>query len=400
MAPEYCEDSKFAAGTDSANTELDLETIITWFAGDESCISHALPTSLSAEQRQLSKQIAKRFPNLHCESYGFGSERRLHLFKKRAHGVKTRIKNTFIDAWVEAVETKSTSTPLARSLPADLRNVLEAVVVPMKPERSPPSLENHCPQMDGGQDVPICSTPSPCLSPNNLRSLEAPRLLQHSSQSESKDEPPLIDADAYGFAPTAPPPMSPGNVMTLAAGTAVEIDGLLRRPDFNGAAGIVISWDPIMRRYNILLESSGDGAVPRQVKAKRENLRLRTPPPPASSAAAHIDLNTCIPVEGGDFVKPSDEILPNTPLPDPSEWIAWQLYDPSLQSEFTPNASPLSDMSNPAFMWEEQFCDASARSPFHGGDISDNSSWAVHNICEQHLTEWHPDADVHSQASR
>ena len=39
------------------------------------------------------------------------------------------------------------------------------------------------------------------------------------------------------ISPLLPPPASPSNVVNLAEGTAVEIDGLLQRPDFNGKSG-------------------------------------------------------------------------------------------------------------------------------------------------------------------
>jgi hypothetical protein len=108
------------------------------------------------------------------------------------------------------------------------------------------------------------------------------------------------------ISPLLPPPASPSNVVNLAEGTAVEIDGLLQRPDFNGKSGVVQSWDPMLRRYNVLLDGSPDGSVgPRNVKIKRGNLRLRAPPPPSSAPgilATTIDLEACLPLvmEQGD----------------------------------------------------------------------------------------------------
>merc|ERR1719409_2135145 len=81
-----------------------------------------------------------------------------------------------------------------------------------------------------------------------------------------------------------PPPVSPCNVIMLAHGTEVEIDGLQQRPDFNGLSGIVQSWDPWLRRYDVLLDRPPGGNGPRHVKTKREHLRLKPPPPPAVTA--------------------------------------------------------------------------------------------------------------------
>merc|ERR1712216_572551 len=70
---------------------------------------------------------------------------------------------------------------------------------------------------------------------------------------------PSVDASTR-ITPT-PPPISPSNVQLamLAQGTEVEIDGPLQCPDFNGRSGTVQSWDPILRRYNVLLDSRSSG---------------------------------------------------------------------------------------------------------------------------------------------
>jgi len=95
-----------------------------------------------------------------------------------------------------------------------------------------------------------------------------------------------------------PPPVSPSCVAPLEIGTEVEIDGLKKQPLFNGLAGIVQSWDPLMRRYEVLLHAMPDGSGKRLVKLKRENFRPRPPPPPESAAAVTgktISLDSCIP---------------------------------------------------------------------------------------------------------
>lgn len=61
-----------------------------------------LPGGLTAEQRKQAKRLADQHPELKCESYGFGEERRLHIFNTAAKEEKpaVRIKNTFIDDFV------------------------------------------------------------------------------------------------------------------------------------------------------------------------------------------------------------------------------------------------------------------------------------------------------------
>lgn len=132
-----------------------------------------------------------------------------------------------------------------------------------------------------------------------------------------------------------PPPVSPNNVVMLAQGTEVEIDGLLRRPDFNGRTGIVQSWDPMLRRYDVLLDMGV------KVKTKRENLRLRPPPPPPSAAAfpaTTIDLSSCLPMSSEDGLQQgSGELvgldvtsLSPTMAPDSAGWYPWQYCDQAM----------------------------------------------------------------------
>jgi len=121
---------------------LDLEATIAEFVRDEMRTSLELPRSLTAEQRKVARRLADQHPELKCESYGFGTERQLHLFKKdvgRANasagigvigqerppnggGAQTavRVKNTFIDDWVggEGEGDNAAEPFLCRSMPA------------------------------------------------------------------------------------------------------------------------------------------------------------------------------------------------------------------------------------------------------------------------------------------
>merc|ERR1719456_305109 len=157
MAPEHPLPPTVNPTVDTVDGKLDLEAIITRFAGDDSRVSHALPASLSPEQRQLAKKLVGRHPQLECESYGFGPERQLHLFKKRTgcNGVRMRVKNTFIDAWLEHGEAKLGYSPVFRSLPSDWRSVVVAALVAPVTDTS-----EHV--QETGQ---ICTTPSSCTSP-------------------------------------------------------------------------------------------------------------------------------------------------------------------------------------------------------------------------------------------
>jgi len=376
-SPEDIPMSPTAAATaDVADGQLDLEAVVARFAGDDSRVSYALPASLSPEQRQLTKKLVGRHPQLECESYGFGPERQLHLFKKRrgCNGVRTRVKNTFIDAWLECGDGKAEGCPVFRSLPSDWRSmVVAALVAPVSdncenmldvthvcytpsPCTSPKA--NNLPNLlTPGQlhdrleavaankigtlqdDVLVCCTPSPCNSPTSP--VRPPAESHDPSGTEfmrSQNEAPLSDRSGENVpltGPLLPPPVSPCNVATLAPGTEVEIDGLLRQPHFNGLSGIVQSWDPMLRRYDVLLDNPQ-----RHVKLKRENLRFRTAPPPPSAApfaSTTLDLSRCLPdgfkASDGNVAAVNDAMSP-TMSPDSQGWFPWQYCDPAM----SPNA--------------------------------------------------------------
>lgn len=473
MAPENFDDVA-ATSADAVNAEFDLESVIAWFAGDDSCVSHALPTSLSPEQRQLAKKLVGCHPHLECESYGFGPERQLHLFRKRCKGVRMRVKNTFIDAWLDGGD--GTLAPVSRSLPSSWRSmVVAALVAPVSndccevieditqivstpspcsspkaqrfpnvpwfkgkcdskckadddaaqlcsttsphkfTENAPSHIEVSC--EDGGDTAHhmMCSTPSPCTSPTLLHFPNAPTCVKVHDPSGTElmasakcallsNEKGGAHAMGGGLRsiPLPPPPASPINVAMLSKGTEVEIDGLVARPDFNGLAGIIQSWDPVLRRYDVLLDPVGGGG-PRHVKLKRENLRLNSlvPPPPGSAAilSTTIDLSSCLPKEdripfqhaGGADVLDATPLNANMPCDSP-DWYSWQFCDPSMSPHSDPSMSPTSwhdaaKIDNDANMLSnmDQFGGAGAGWEY----TMEGATWMQQPLCEAGFcTEW------------
>jgi len=65
----------------AAVAAFDLEAAVLAFAVDAACASLELPPALCAKQRKRAKDLAGQHHGLRCESFGFGPERRLHLFK-------------------------------------------------------------------------------------------------------------------------------------------------------------------------------------------------------------------------------------------------------------------------------------------------------------------------------
>jgi len=61
---------------------FDLAAAIAAFAGDASRQSLELPLGLSAAERKRAKALVDGHTGLKCESFGFGAERRMHVFKE------------------------------------------------------------------------------------------------------------------------------------------------------------------------------------------------------------------------------------------------------------------------------------------------------------------------------
>lgn len=90
--------------------EYDAEVAIAEFLADAKQTTLELP-HMTTGQRKHTKKVIEGYTELTCESYGFGQERKLHLFKKSSDVDKpdgfqvpvtsaVKVKNTFIDDWL------------------------------------------------------------------------------------------------------------------------------------------------------------------------------------------------------------------------------------------------------------------------------------------------------------
>jgi len=74
------------AKDDAAPAKLDLDALVASFMHDSASNSLELPLGLHAEQRRRLKAMVEQHAGLRCESFGFGAERRMHIFKECATG--------------------------------------------------------------------------------------------------------------------------------------------------------------------------------------------------------------------------------------------------------------------------------------------------------------------------
>jgi len=74
------------AKDDAAPAELDLDALVASFVHERSRTSLELPLGLQPEQRRRVKTMVEQHEGLRCESFGFGVERRMHIFRECATG--------------------------------------------------------------------------------------------------------------------------------------------------------------------------------------------------------------------------------------------------------------------------------------------------------------------------
>jgi len=215
---------------------FDITTAIAEFCADPARTSFELP-HMTTGQRKSAKQLVAQYSDLRCESYGFGADRQLHLFKGVTTEAMTEdktpdfsrfavnIKNTFIDDWAAPAQNDRRAV---QTMPNDMfRQSL---------------WEEACEEAKGatGYDTPTttgCDTACDTASEPEAESMPCP----------------LVETNG------------------LPIGGLVVVEGLAKMPAFNGCSAVVQGWDEETGRYNILI--AGPTGC-QQAKIKDENLRL------------------------------------------------------------------------------------------------------------------------------
>lgn len=267
-----------AQGQSAANSSqtFNVEAFIECFLAAD-CNAVELPSHISPEQRREVKKIASQHEGLCCESFGFGAERRLHLFKQKGDGSSravglsiVTVKNTFIDDWLHKDIDEEESEPVIfRSLPVSLNNRKahdcdERVI--LSPSDASLSLEasSELEEIRGATDMESGLT----TPPEELRFMpgsevaiyglkQAPHFNGMTGTVKSFDPETgrysvlLAVSDSNGKNSAK---IKPGNLWFL-PGAHVSIYGLTQLPGFNGLTGVVKSFDADTCRYNLFLTS-------------------------------------------------------------------------------------------------------------------------------------------------
>lgn len=294
---------------------LGLQDIIAELLHDPGRLSAELPR-MSGELRTKVRKALEDHPELICESYGFGEERVLHVFKKSfgedsqglSFGQRT------IPMMIAPPSEQDKALEGAKNVfhcvmdgpvcKLDLASVLSSLecstIAPSScpSDRSPAStfreMVSTAPRflLPPGLALEVHNTfihfkTSP--SPGDQRAIQSMPssmfrqcLLAESSSMETKEvsdakdlhtEDDVVKSGSYRPA-TAPPneAVVAGEHCAPPAGSQVMIQGLSRFPAFNGLRGTLGPLDEQDGRYNIVLSSPACGR--KTAKVKRKNFRV------------------------------------------------------------------------------------------------------------------------------
>lgn len=237
---------------------FDAAAAIAEFLADADRTSLELP-HMSSGQRKSTKKLLEKYPELRCESYGFGVDRQLHLFKKSAkedYDAGELIKS--FDFTTQVLNVNHTFTDDWAAPELHVRNTFIHFPDTTADERAVQSMPHgmfrqgilaEAAQEDSGYDTP---TTMGCETPTAASEADA-ELTRRS-----------LDGDQTGH-------RGP-----LSLGSLVMVEGLVKVPAFNGRSAVVQGWDEATGRWSILLVSQ-DGC--QQAKIKDENLRVILPCP-------------------------------------------------------------------------------------------------------------------------
>lgn len=234
-----------------------VASVIFEFLADPASASLELP-QMSSAQRKSMKRLIEQHPEIRCESYGFGDERQLHLFKtctaKAGHE-----QGSLTPASLAQMEGRSGSTDCSTAATSETSSEHNPELQQL-PEKAM-QVRNTFIHFEDSEHVDERVTQS--MPRNMFRRC----VLAESSKRRVRQETVL---------PISEEAEAPGKecAQLLQTGALVIVDGLVKLPAFNGNSAIVQGWDAATGRYDILIAFAGVQGGFQQAKIKEENLRL------------------------------------------------------------------------------------------------------------------------------
>lgn len=307
------EASPYLVGMAAAALEMrDSEAMISEFAADNARSTMVLPHMTTGQRKDVKKTL-ERYPELKCESYGFGQDRKLYLFKNSGRSSPRQDMRNANACALTPPERSEGEVELLRSLNANACPLISAA-----PEKttlqcfmdgpvckldlsSIKDAANGAYELgqascaDGSTDVPSsCASPistfrrglpwnvpmppglevqntfihykGPAADQRQVQSMPHCMFRQCLMEEALSSQPQKVQISGVGDDMAAPL-----SGMFLTAGTEVVIEGLSKCPAFNGLRGTLQSLDEESGRYNILLATPSQGH--KSAKVKRENFR-------------------------------------------------------------------------------------------------------------------------------
>jgi len=221
------------------------------FLADPTSTSLTLPP-MTTGQRTSVKKLVQQHPELRCESYGFGVERQLHLFKTcETEAQKEELERSCLK---RSIEVMLEAVSIARSEVLQVRNTFihideDAPCDKRAIQSLPRNMFRHCVLTESSERATVPEAPLPPCEP--------------------QFEPTVCTSDAEALIDQQPLLISPGAL--------VVIEGLLQLLAFNGQSAIVQGFDKAAGRYDILVASAAAHGGCQQAKIKEENLRVVLP---------------------------------------------------------------------------------------------------------------------------
>mmetsp|Transcript_11792 Transcript_11792/g.33593 ORF Transcript_11792/g.33593 Transcript_11792/m.33593 type:complete len:405 (-) Transcript_11792:221-1435(-) len=276
------------AAAPAAEAPEDLGAAIAAFLADATRESWELPP-LGAERRREAKRLAEAHPELRCESFGFGAERRLHLFKR------SELSDTVEAAALVAAMPLPLRLPCPELAGGGDEHVGEcnsnaSTCASFRSGSPEPGKYTPLPEGFLVRNTFICSVGDEeaadtravrsmpagmfgrCLLDEVARSARGASAVVAAASRETSPKP--AEGDDVPQQPEADPQSAFGRQPKFVPGSEVEIFNLTKCPEFNGVRGSVYQLDEATDRYDVLLSEPGQQ---RWAKIRAENLRAAVP---------------------------------------------------------------------------------------------------------------------------
>lgn len=241
------------------------------FLGDSARTSLKLPHMTTGQRRSV-KKLVQQHPELRCESYGFGEERQLYLFKAGA-AEATQLESDHSSLTLASLAKMSTQKPRSASPDCSTTASSEAsnessplIVTPAMQEVV--QVRNtfiHC------ENTPIDERVVQSMPRNMFRQSILAECSQRVVAHDTLE--PASEAERHPMDCPFEAEARAGQRMLLRPGTLVVVEGLVKLPAFNGQSAVVQGWDEATDRYNILIVCASAPGGCQQAKIKEENLR-------------------------------------------------------------------------------------------------------------------------------